>query len=447
MQQRNIKHVRQDRAEIDLAIQQLKVEGRDLLGAKTRTPAHETRLNAIDEEITTLTAKSADVAAELARCERYADEERSQGSPASGAEAVLVNGRGRKYAEMFPGVSINAGGFRSSEDFLGTMHSGLSDPRLVPAYAPSGLRATATGTVPSDGGFSVPTQFFRQWLDSSLENEIVRSRADVRPMTSSDAVAPGWDDGTHTSTLYGGFTGQWVPEAGTITETQPTLRLISLHARKLAILTRTSNELIADGVSFEEQLGQAITKALGWFLDTAFLSGNGAAAPAGVINSSATITVSKETSQAASTIVYANLAKMFARMHPSSFENAIWVANSATIPQLLQLSIPIGTSGSHVPVMTESNGQCRILTRPVVFTEKVPTVGTKGDIGLYDFSQYIVGMRADFQLAKSMHAGFASDTSYYRGIIRVDGQPKLAAPITPLNGSTLSPFVVLETRS
>ena len=42
-------------------------------------------------------------------------------------------------------------------------------------------------------------------------------------------------------------------------------------------------------MSFEEQLGQAITKALGWFLDTAFLTGNGASAPAGVINSPATI--------------------------------------------------------------------------------------------------------------------------------------------------------------
>jgi hypothetical protein len=58
-----------------------------------------------------------------------------------------------------------------------------------------------------------------------------------------------------------------------------------------------------------------------------------------------------------------------------------------------------------------------------------------------------LGIRADFSLAKSAHLGFASDTSYYRGIIRVDGMPKRSAPITPDNGDTLSPFVVLQTRA
>ena len=101
---------------------------------------------------------------------------------------------------------------------------------------------------------------------------------------------------------------------------------------------------------------------------------------------------------------------MFARLAPGSFGSSVWVANSTAIPQLLQLSIPIGTSGSHVPVMTESDGQFRILTRPVIFTEKVPALGTLGDIGLYDFSHNVVGLRADFSLAKSSHLGSASDT-------------------------------------
>jgi HK97 family phage major capsid protein len=160
-----------------------------------------------------------------------------------------------------------------------------------------------------------------------------------------------------------------------------------------------------------------------------------------------TISVAKETNQAAATINCSNIAKMYARLHPSSYESAVWVCNTSAIPQLLQLSMAIGTAGSHVPVLTESNGTWRMLTLPVIFTEKVPALGTVGDILLADFSKYVVGMRADFQLAKSQHLGFASDTSYYRGIIRVDGQPALSAAITPLNGSTLSPFVTLATRA
>jgi len=45
-----------------------------------------------------------------------------------------------------------------------------------------------------------------------------------------------------------------------MTPPQGELRLVQLRAKKLGILTGVSNELIADGVSFEEQLGKAIVK-------------------------------------------------------------------------------------------------------------------------------------------------------------------------------------------
>ena len=157
--------------------------------------------------------------------------------------------------------------------------------------------------------------------------------------------------------------------------------------------------------------------------------------------------MSKEGSQTAATVNYTNLTKMFARMHPASMPNSVWVANPTTIPQLLALTVVVSSGGSHIPVLTESNGQFRILTRPVIFTEKVPVLGTKGDIGLYDFSGYVVGLRQDFSIDKSAHVGFTRDTTYYRGLLRADGQPKLASAITPKHGDSLSPFVVLETRA
>lgn len=419
----------------------LKAQYNGILSDRSRklTDNDRLRMDAIAQEVAAL-----DQAILVA--ERAQDLERGE-SQLRSSPTMVNRSTGRKFAQMFPDVPLSSGGFKSTEDFLATLHSGLADARLLPAYAPRGLQASSTGGVPSEGGFSVPTQMFAQWLDDSLEGEIVRPRADIRPMTSSDAKAVGWDDGDHSTTLYGGFSGQWLAEEGGMTVQTPKLRLINLHARKLGLLASASNELIADGMSFEEQLGQAITKALGWFLDLAFFRGNGASAPVGIHNAPCTITVAKETGQPAGTINYVNLAKMFSRLHPSSYANSVWVVNSTAIPQLLQLSLPIGTAGSAVPVMSESNGKFTILTRPVEFTEKVPSLGTVGDIGLYDFSQYVIGMRAEFQLAKSTHVGFASDTTHYRGIIRVDGQPKLSAPVTPDNGDTLSPFVLLATRA
>lgn len=113
-------------------------------------------------------------------------------------------------------------------------------------------------------------------------------------------------------------------------------------------------------------IGQAIVKALGWFLDTAFFSGNGARAPLGVHNSPATITVTKETGQAAATINYTNIAKMFARLHPSAFADSVWVANSKCIPQLLQMSVPGGHRWIRHPGAVGEWRQVPLLTRPCI---------------------------------------------------------------------------------
>ena len=252
---------RQAKHDLEAELHGLKTEARKLLGAAAPTPAQEARLAAIEADVEAKSAELGETLQELARLER--DQEAERASAVTPPGVTLRGARGRRFADMFPAVPLSMGGFDGSEDFLASLHSGRADARLIADYAPAGLRATMTGTVPSDGGFSVPSELFRTWLDASLEGEIVRPRAFIQPMTSSSGKAPGWDDGDRSSTLYGGFTGQWVAEGSTVTETAPKMRLIELHARKLAILTRVSNELIADGVSFEQQLGGAITRALG----------------------------------------------------------------------------------------------------------------------------------------------------------------------------------------
>ena len=139
---------------------------------------------------------------------------------------------------------------------------------------------------------------------------------------------------------------------------------------------------------------------------------------------------------------------MMSRMFAGSFQNSVWVCHQSTIPQLLSLSIAIGTGGSHIPVMmTESNGQFTMLTRPVVFTEKTEPLGDKGDIMLADFSQYVVGLRSDMRFDTSIHVAFETDELLSRIIERHDGQPLWDEALTLADGSTtVSPFVVLGAR-
>jgi HK97 family phage major capsid protein len=416
----------------------LKVEALRILDISpvTRTAQQTERLMAIEAAIPKL-----DV--EIARMSELMEADRRAPGPGT---ALVQPARGRRYAELFPNTPRDLGGWNSADEFLACVHQGLSDPRL--AFSPGGgLHAQGTVSVPSSGGFSVPSELAATWLDASLEDEVVRPRARVYAMTSNNISVPGFDGSDHTSTLYGGFAGGFVGEGVEITPEHPRLRLINLQARKVAAVSEFSNELASDGQGYVQQLSGAITKALGFFLDLAFLSGSGASQPLGVLSSPALIVVPKENAQTSSTVHYFNLVKAFSRMAPASVKNSVWVAHPSTIPQLSQLSIPLGTSGSHIPVMSDTDGSFKILTRPVLFTEKVPALGIQGDIGLYDFSQYAIALRADMVLDRSSHVGFTRDTQHMRAVCRADGQPTWIKPMTLKGAFTVSPYVVVEART
>jgi len=349
----------------------------------------------------------------------------------------------RSYAALFgePGRPLDNGGFGTMEDYFQTLNAGMQDNRLIP------MASLGTG-MGSGGGFLVPEQHVAQMLDASLENEIVRPRCDVQPMTSTRKKIAGWDSADNSSSsLFGGFSGQWVAEGEDATLEDPKTRMIQLIAKKLFLLTSSSNELIADGMTFEQMLTGALVKAIGWHLDDACLNGTGAGQPLGVLNDPAMIEVAKEDEQTAATITYPNLCNMFARLHPACVSKSVWVCNSTCIPQLLQLTISVGDGGDHYPVLTGSDGNWSMLTRPVLFTEKTPALGSAGDVLLADFSQYTLGLRKEVAIEKSGHVFFQSDRSAYRGILRGDGQGRWAKAFTPKNGDTLSWCVTLAERA
>lgn len=345
------------------------------------------------------------------------------------------------YKDSHP-AQVSTAGFKDMHEFFSVLSSNKYDPRLEI------IRAAATTSVPSDGGFLIPPGFASQILDISLESEIVRPRARIWPMVTESLSIPGHDDFDHSSgILFGGFSSQWLAEGSTGIATRPKYRSIQLNAKKIALFSDASRELTQSGLTFESQLLTSMIMAMGWHLDYSFIQGDGVGKPLGILNAPSLITVAKEVGQAASTIVYTNLAKMFSRLHPSCLTRSTWICNSGLIPQLLELSIPIGTAGSHVPVLTESADGFKILTRPVVFTEKANALGSLGDIILSDISQYSIGMRQELMTDRSNAPGFMEDVETYRTTLRVDGQPTWSKVFTPLHGDTQSWAVTLAERA
>jgi HK97 family phage major capsid protein len=104
--------------------------------------------------------------------------------------------------------------------------------------------------------------------------------------------------------------------------------------------------------------------------------------------------------------------------------------------------------GSGLNQPGSNNPPMSILGIPLILTEKVPTLGTTGDIALVDLSYYLIGDRQQMETANSEHFLFNTDKMAFRVIERLDGQPWLQSAITPHSNSanTLTAFVQLATR-
>lgn len=350
----------------------------------------------------------------------------------------------KTFAQLFPAVSMSAGGFADNDDFVAAVASGRFHPSLTPMAADP----MHTGNDPH-GGFAVPTQFASRYLNRILEASIVLPRSTAWPMASKTLEIPmfaanGGDSGPY------GVAASWIDESG-VNDMNPkefSLELMTLTARSLALYVEAANSLVADGLSFGTQLEMAMNGSAAWTLDECFLvSGTGAGQPLSILNSAARVTVTKETGQPGGTLTYQNAVDMLARLAPGSFDRSVWVASQTALPQLLTMSVPVGTGGAFVPAVPSEGGRLTLLTRPLLISEKLPALGTEGDLMLCDFSAYQIGMRAEWSLDTSTHIGFRRNKTAFRLIIRIDGQPGLRTPYTPANGSTLSPFVTLESRT
>lgn len=303
-------------------------------------------------------------------------------------------------------------------------------------------KALSEGT-DSAGGFTVPEEFRKAIEVRTIESSIVRNFATIMPMATDTLNYPVIKDTTHASSVYGGIIAYWTEEAGTKTVSQPTFGRVKLIARKLTGFTYASDELLEDSaVALESLLLKLFGEGIAWFEDYAFINGNGVGQPLGFLNSGALIAPLRAT---ASTIVLADLGRIMSRIYPGSLykPSTVWIANPATLPQLINLGSTVVTWQA----IAEMRVPTRILGMPLFFTEKVPTLGTTNDIGLYDLSYYLIGDRKDLKVDRSIEYRFATDETTWRFVKRVDGQPLVDSAFTPKAGNTASPFVGLSSAT
>lgn len=342
------------------------------------------------------------------------------------------------------------------EFFLAVMRAASPQPFVDPRLRVS-MRNAASGLqegVPSDGGFLVQPEFSTELLRRAYQTGQVASRARRIPIgaNANGLKINGIDETSRaTGSRWGGIRAYWIGEADEKTKSKPKFRQIELSLKKLIGLCYATDELLQDATALGSVIEQAFAEEFGFMLDDACVNGTGAGQPLGVMNAPCLVTVNKEAGQVAATVAYENIVKMWSRMYARSRTNAVWFINQDVEPQLFTLGLAVGTGGS--PVYLPPGGASAapygtLFGRPVIPVEQCQTLGTAGDIILADFGEYILIDKGAMQSASSIHVRFVYDESVFRFVYRVDGQPLWNSALTPFKGSnTLSPFVVLQTRS
>ena len=247
---------------------------------------------------------------------------------------------------------------------------------------------------------------------------------------------------------HGGVRGYWVSEGTAPTATRPKFREYTLSVHGLGAFGYATNNLLRNVSALGAMMLPAFSDELRFLTEDAIVNGTGAGMPSGLLIAGGLISLAKESNQAAATVVYENLPKMWSRLLVELRANAVWLIHSDVEPQLDQLSLTAGTGALEPRFIGYSReGVLTIKGRPVVSVEYCATLGTVGDIVLTNFDDYGF-IEVPIEQASSMHVAFSTNEMAFRVMYYVDGAPFQKTALTPFKGSTTqSSVVALATRS
>jgi HK97 family phage major capsid protein len=461
----SIKVLRQKRADLVKEAQDMF----DLAAKESRglTEAEQKRDDAI-------TAELADVDAQITRVERQMERQRSvtpasdpNAETAAAAAAAAGNSLGdvmgafmARYRnlpaamhQVQPGQALSAAQVYAFGDFLqavrrATRPGATADPRLVQASL------GANETISEDAGFLVERDVAdgllrRTFAIARIANKV--RRIPISAQASGLKINALKDDDRRTGSRWGGLQVYHIGEGDSLTPSRPKFRQMNLSLKKMTGLLYATDEMLQDSVALAGIIQEAFPEEFSFMLDDVIFEGSGSSTGLGFMNAGAKVKVDKEVGQAALTILFENVTKMFARLPANSIERAEWWVNQDTMPALMALHQVIGTGG--VPVFLPPGGlsgtpYATLFGRPVIPMEYCNTLGTEGDIVLADPTSYVMIDKGDIQYATSIHVAFLTNEQAFRFIYRYDGQPVDDKPITPFKGSAKqSTFITLGTRA
>ena len=348
-------------------------------------------------------------------------------------------------------------GFAHFGQYLAAVRKAAMNPGAVDQRLNFGAAAStyANETTGADGGFLVPPQYSTEIMSVIEEQDTLLSRVRNIPVAGSEFKYPVNEKTAHGTT---GIQAYWDSEGDAMTATKPVFKNGSIKLDRLTALAPVTEEALEDSAALGSWVQMEAGETMAFKITDAIYAGTGSGMPLGILNAPCLVTVTKESSQVAATVVAENVLKMKARMPQRNFARAVWIAHSDVEVQLAQMNFKIkNVAGSEnvggVPVFYPPSGlsttpYSTLMGRPILFLESASALGTAGDLVLADLSQYVAITKGGVKADQSMHFYFDQNVRAFRFVFRLGGQPWLSAAISRKNGSsTQSHFVALQTRS
>ena len=299
-------------------------------------------------------------------------------------------------------------------------------------------------STPSAGGFLLQPNFVETLLMPVWdEAEIPKRVSKIRMSNGNETTIPAIDEDSRADgSRWGGVQMHWKCEATEKTKSKPKIRKVGIELNELIGLCYVTEEMAADSSLLDTLVTKAFQAEADFMLTEAIIRGTGAGMPQGIIGAPGTITHSKETAQAADSLIEANVTGMWSRLIASSRAKAVWMINQVAEESLSGMDVfePTG----FVP----GSPYAYLMGKPVLSVEQCPTLGDSGDIILGNLNMYMAVDGGSLKRDVSIHVRFIYDEQVLRFVYRVDGQPVLNRPVTPKNSpTTVSHFVTLEARA
>lgn len=338
--------------------------------------------------------------------------------------------------------------FESMGEFLSAVRFNPNDQRLnyvenVAAGADGQIDASLRMDNDTQGGFMVPPQLRQTILSIEPQDALVRPRANVIPAGSPPDAAitmPALDQsGANPKNMFGGVEFKWLAEGEEKPETDAKLKSITLSPHEIAGFVTITDKLLrnwqASGAFIEGLFRGAYAAAE----DYAFIRGTGVGQPLGAINSSAMKFINR---LEASHVRYVDLLNMVSRFLMRGGQSPVWSMPQSALVDIATMTDP---EGHYIWKPGAVDGFAgTLLGYPVRWNNRAPGIGSKGDITLVDWSQYLIKDGSGPFVATSEHVKFTSNQTVIKFFSNVDGAPWLTAPLTEENGWEVSPFVGLD---